>query len=255
VANTLVQILIWVVQSELGEPTLQGVEAAMRAALPESAMVRHRAESAAEEQLTDISRSGAAATDGFAATAVVRWSEQHKRVRLHVFKPEQRVWIDREIVFDTLDAPHERGRAAGFALLSMMPAVVARAEALADATDPTGRAPTALTRVDGTRSNADQPGKVRAIRRAFSNPREGALGARWALEAVAHAAMTLRDYGGGFGGRIGVRRYVNRNFAVAAAVRGRAFGVAPAEGNATSISIGGGVAWETATNPQMIRLR
>ena len=56
------------------------------------------------------------------AVAEIVWStQQHLRATIHVHVDGATRWIDRDIGFDSSDAPAERGRTLGFALASMLP--------------------------------------------------------------------------------------------------------------------------------------
>ncbi len=60
------------------------------------------------------------ADEKHAAIALVRWQNPSSAV-VHFRGRESTRWIDRTVVFESDDAPEERGRALGFTLASMMP--------------------------------------------------------------------------------------------------------------------------------------
>jgi hypothetical protein len=56
------------------------------------------------------------------AVAVVTWTDgERPAARIHLRARTRPRWVDRELAFRAADAPAERGRAAGFALASMVP--------------------------------------------------------------------------------------------------------------------------------------
>lgn len=197
------------------------------------------------------------------AVAEVSWADaQHLHARLHAYVEGAPRWVDRQIGFDPVDAPSERGRTLGFAVVSMLPEREAEAPSgvpskptVASATlpspacaTPADRAPTAC------RAVAAIPRSTETSRDVASWPPRVAPPApdkppRGALEVAGIGSVGVGGNAGGIGASLGGRWQVTPRFAVRLAGGVRA-GEVPVAAASSLVLFGAlGLAWESPWRP------
>ncbi|MFO0671608.1 MAG: hypothetical protein U0235_18595 [Polyangiaceae bacterium] len=144
-----------------------------------------------------------------------------RRVRLHVHRAEDRRWIDRDIAFESVDQPAERGRTLGFAMASMMP------ESFQSAPPPPPPAPPPET----------PPPPPDRVERP-TTPRRAPVAA---LDAAALGAIGIAGYAGGLGARGGAAWLLSPRVALRVDGTIRTAEVAPAQVSSLVVTAGPGI--------------
>lgn len=170
---------------------------------------------------TDDELSARAAAAHAGAIAEVLWLDaDRRRASIHAHVDPQNRWIDRQIGFQTSDAPTERGRALGFAIASMLPEEWhAEPPKVAVVPSPAPGPP--------PRESAEAPAPVRPPSREWVG----------VVEASAVGATGFTGYAGGVGGALGGRWMFASRFGLRLAGSARVGDVSPAQ--ATSLLIYG----------------
>ncbi len=194
--------LVVAVTTSANDPVNAATLQAAEQALGPAAMVEvERVSSADDAELSRI------AGEKHAAIALVRWQSPSTAV-VHFRGWESARWIDRTVVFESDDAPAERGRALGFTLASMMPQAIASGE------------------------GAEKPALA-----APSQPH------RWlgAIDVTASGAFAPAEFGTGLGAQLGFTWFLQR-LGVRAGASVRAGDVPPAQATALYASAALGLA-------------
>ena len=233
-------LAILIVASDANDPSTTAAIDAARGTLGEGSRVRVETFAGAPTS-EDI----AAASAGADAAVVLTWEPDHRRAHLHLWRPADRAWIDRDIAFDPRDAPKERGRTIGFALATMMPEPpVAWAPAVAPPAPP----PTAIAREKPDETHA-APSRQPSLRTLAG-----------AVTAAGVGALSLGGYGGGGGGVVGAEWYFVPRVGVRVSFSARASDVGPVAASAYVLSAGVGPrfvilqsgAWEVGARTELL---
>jgi hypothetical protein len=112
-------VLISVALGDARDASTDAILRAVREVLEADAKIEIRERDRAP---SDAEATAADAAPAETALADVRWLDGSKtRARLRVHVRGAARWLERDLGFDTADAPTERGRALGFAIASMLP--------------------------------------------------------------------------------------------------------------------------------------
>ncbi len=170
---------------------------------------------------TDEELSARASAAHAGAVAEVQWLDaDRRRATIHAHVDPQGRWIDRQIGFQTSDAPTERGRALGFAIASMLP-------------EEWHAEPPKVTVVVPPQPPPPPREPVEAPRPVPPPPR-GWVGV---IEASAIGATGFTGYADGVGGSLGGRWMFASRFGLRLAGGARVGDVSPAQ--ATSLLVYG----------------
>src|SRR5579883_2557610 len=182
------------------------------------------------------------------AVAEIAWTDaQHLHASVHLHVEGSPRWLDRELGFESADAPAERGRTIGFALASMMPE---RTDPKTPHTAPppsaSGSPPPAPPPLDraepagaGTRNERADRGADAGRAAPLAPPRPP----RGALDAAFIASAGVNGYAGGIGAALGGRWYLSPSFALRFGGGARAGDVGPAQAS-SQLAFGSiGLAW------------
>jgi hypothetical protein len=105
-------VIVWVLAAELASPATAAMQASATEALGNATEVR-----IVDEQPT----AAGAPLDGAAGLVKVTWiGDAHERAHLSCYLPRVGRWVEREVPFDASDPEHERGRALGYLLASIL---------------------------------------------------------------------------------------------------------------------------------------
>ena len=206
-----------------------------------------------------------ASTDALHPTAIaeVAWLDaSHLHARLHAHVAGAPRWLDRQIGFEAVDAPAERGRTLGFALVSMLPdraedaaPTPSRVVSTASAAPPLQARAPAHSRVDGATVVG---GPTSSARRVRGDPpaRDDALAhtspGNRALEVAAIGSAGIDGNAGGIGASVGGRLYfgsVAPGLAIRFAGGARAGEVPRAQASSLVIFGALGLAWDVPWRP------
>lgn len=172
------------------------------------------------------------ATSGGGASVVLHWEENGKRAHLRVHPrtsaPGENAWFERDLGFDERDAVAERGRAVGFALVSMLPDDLARASAPSPPPPSAPKSPPATKVVERPPLVPETP---RANRVALGE-----------LEVRGQFALAPQGFGGGLGVSVGGQVFLGKTFGLHVEFGLRGAEAAAVESRASYLRAGGGLA-------------
>ena len=167
------------------------------------------------------------------AVAEVTWAEpQHLHATLHVHVEGASRWVDRQITFEAVDSPSERGRTLGFALLSMLP----ERQEEPEPPQPPPPPPPPPTHIK-------PPPDVLPPRIPLP-PLTDPVTPKGAFEVTGVASMGVGGYAGGIGASLSGRWSFARGWAVRLAGGARVGEIAPAAASTQAIFGAAGIAWE-----------
>lgn len=228
----VVTVVVVLATGDPGDGSTPAIEQSLHAALGKDAVVTVRTTTGG---FSDEALAAAAAADHTTLLGILSWADRQRRVTIHFVSPPSDKWVDREVRFDSADAPAERGRTVGFALASMVSeeALAASERARSEPAPPAAPVPMAPTLPFVAAPRAEAP---------VTPPPSRAY--RMAIDASAAATSGVGGYGGGLGGVFAFRLALTGALSARIALGARAGEVAPAQ--ATSRVIGGalGLAWQ-----------
>ena len=230
-------VLLVLLAADAQDPATQAVAAAARRAIGQDGVVLVQ-ETDTLPQDEDALALGR--TVHAASVAEIVWENTARsRVRLHVYVPERASWSDRELVFETWDAPGERGRALGLTLATVLGQ--AREEAAimvetpvppAEAPPPPVVAPPELTAPRGASPPPDAAPPPPRARRRFL-----------AIDGTAIAGTGIGGSALGAGPSIAARVYVLDDLALRGVGAIRFGSLDTAAASSTTTALGGGVSF------------
>jgi hypothetical protein len=228
-----VSVLVVVASSDPADGSTPAIEQALHSALMRDATIVVRP---ASRETDDDALAAMAATEHATLLGVVVWSDRHRRASIRFVRVPGSRWTDREVRFDSADAPPERGRTVGFALASMMPD-----EAFEDhpppAAPPRAEEAAPPATVPATPSPLPAPADSRAPTAPLrANP--------LAIDASALAVSAPAGYGGGIGGAFALRVPIVGALGARAALSARGEAIGPAQATSRVIVGGAGLAWQ-----------
>ena len=232
-----VSVLVVVATGDPGDGSTRAIEQALRAALVGDATIVVRP---ADKEISDDALAAMGTAEHATMLGVVSWRDGQRGVTVRFVRLPDGRWTDREVRFDALDVPTERGRTVGFALASMMPGD-AFAEHVQPATAALApkEAPPGVGSAQSTQALASPRPPVDAPS-ASGPPRPNPL----AIDASALAVSAPGGYGGGIGGSFAVRVPLVGALGARAAMGARGEAIGPALATSRVIAGGLGATWQ-----------
>lgn len=238
----VVSVLVVIAAGDPGDGSTQAIAQSLRTALVRDATVVVRPSDAGASD-GELAAMGAAAHATL--LGVVSWSEKQRRVVIRFVSLPAGRWTDREVRFDSADAPTERGRTVGFALASMMPEEAFADPAAPPLAPPPPPSPSPPLAPSPSRAPPPPP-SLAEERPPAAPPRPNPL----ALDASGLAVAAPSGYGGGAGGVLALRVPIRGALGFRVAANARAESIGPAQASLRMVGGAVGLAWQPWLDPQ-----
>lgn len=222
-----VRVLVVVLTADSGDASTRPMEDALHAALAKDATIIVES---LPESTTDDNLKMAAMAENAPLLGVVSWNDRQRRASIRFVKPEDGRWTEREVRFDAVDAPSEKGRTVGFTLASMMPEEAFVPETKATPVAPVVSPPKVVTPAPTPDRAVDASPPLRV------NP--------FALDLTTLGALSAEGYGGGVGGTFAARIPITGALGFRFAGSARFGEIAPAQATSRVFSASAGLTFQ-----------